>query len=272
MSYPAALNLAVRPASAPGAATVIFVHGSLDRGESFRRVMRRLPELGVVIYDRRGYQGSRAGGVVDFGGHVDDLLALAEQARASADGPVVAVGHSLGGDVVLGAALADPRAFGAVGAYEPPMPWLAFHREGARGMSGRGEQGGGNGWRAIADDPGEEAERFFCRMVSPEAWARLTDAGRADRRADGPALVADLRGIRGEGPPFDVEGLTVPAVFGMGGEATAPHHRRNVQWLGEHVPGAVVFEIEGAHHGAHLSHPDHFAAMTRLVVARGAAA
>jgi pimeloyl-ACP methyl ester carboxylesterase len=45
-----------------------------------------------------------------------------------------------------------------------------------------------------------------------------------------------------------------------------------VQWLGEHVPGAVVFEIEGAHHGAHLSHPDHFAAMVRLVVGRGTGA
>jgi pimeloyl-ACP methyl ester carboxylesterase len=266
MSYPAALSLVERPAPEPGAATVIFVHGSLDRGESFRRVMRRLPELGIVRYDRRGYQGSRAGGVTDLGGHVDDLLAIAAEAKASrspGDGPVVAVGHSLGGDVVLGAALADPRALDAVGAYEPPMPWLGFRRDGG---AETGE--GGGGWRAIADDPGEEAERFFSRMVSPESWARLTEAGRAERRADGPALLADLRGIRGEGPPFDVERLSVPAVFGMGGEETAPHHRRNVQWLGEHVPGAVVFEVQGAHHGAHLSHPDHFAAMTRLIVER----
>jgi pimeloyl-ACP methyl ester carboxylesterase len=263
MSYPAALNLVARPAPVPGAATVILVHGSLDRGDSFRRVMRRLPELGVVFYDRRGYQGSRAGGVVGLGGHVDDLLTIAAEARASGSGPVVTVGHSLGGDVVLGAALADPRAFGAVGAYEPPMPWLGFRRE-------RGGPGNAVPWRAIADDPGEEAERFFCRMVSPEAWARLSEAGRAERRADGPALVADLRGIRGEGPPFDVEQLSVPAVFGRGGEGTAPHHRRNVQWLGEHVPGAVVYDIEAAHHGAHLSHPDHFAAMTRLVVERAA--
>jgi pimeloyl-ACP methyl ester carboxylesterase len=175
--------------------------------------------------------------------------------------------------VVLGAALADPRAFGSVGAYEPPMPWLGFRPGGGTGGTrGPGDPGTGNGWRALADDPGDEAERFFCRMVSPEAWARLTEAGRAERRADGPALVADLRGIRGEGPPFDVERLSVPAVFGTGGEATAPHHRRNVRWLGEHVPGAVVFEIEGAHHGAHLSHPDHFAAMTRLAVERGAGA
>jgi pimeloyl-ACP methyl ester carboxylesterase len=41
-----------------------------------------------------------------------------------------------------------------------------------------------------------------------------------------------------------------------------------VQWLGAHVPDAVVYEIEGAQHGAHLSHPDHFATLARLVVER----
>ena len=46
--------------------------------------------------------------------------------RAAA--PWSAVGHSLGGDVVIGAALAAPRAFDAIGAFEPPMPWLGFRR------------------------------------------------------------------------------------------------------------------------------------------------
>ena len=109
MSYPAALRVVARPSVKPGAATVIFVHGSLDRGDSFRRVMRRLPELRTVAYDRRGYQGSRDGGVTDLRGHVADLLAVAAAARRESDGPVVALGHSLGGDVVVGAALADPR-------------------------------------------------------------------------------------------------------------------------------------------------------------------
>ena len=68
MSYPAALHFTTRPASTPGAGTVVFVHGSLDRGDSFRRAMRRLPEFTTLAYDRRGYQGSRAGGVVDLGG------------------------------------------------------------------------------------------------------------------------------------------------------------------------------------------------------------
>jgi pimeloyl-ACP methyl ester carboxylesterase len=257
MSYPAALHFTTRAASAPGAATVVFVHGSLDRGDSFRLAMRRLPEFATLAYDRRGYQGSRGGGVVDLGGHIEDLLSIADEARSESDaGPLVAIGHSLGGIVVIGAALASPRAFDAIAAYEPPMPWLGFRRQ------------GGTSWPPMSDYPGEEAERFFNRMVGDGAWGRLTEKGRAERQADGPALVADLRGMRVEGPPFDVAALEVPSLFGRGGPSSAPHHRRTVEWLGANVPGAVVYDIVNAQHGAHLSHPDHFAAMTRLVVER----
>ena len=139
MGYPVGLHIlerAGRPRR-PGAPTVVLVHGSLDRGESFRRVMRRLPELTVVAYDRRGYQGSRAGGVVGLDGHVADLVAILSEVRSRGASPVVAVGHSLGGDVVLGAALADPRACDAVGAFEPPMPWLGFRRPQAEGVAGQ---------------------------------------------------------------------------------------------------------------------------------------
>ena len=101
----------------------------------------------------------------------------------------------------------------------------------------------GGPWPGLADDPGEEAERFFSRMVGEGAWARLNERGRAERRADGPALVADLRNMRVEGPPFDVTALEVPSLFGRGGPASSAHHRRTVEWLGANVPGAVVYDI-----------------------------
>jgi pimeloyl-ACP methyl ester carboxylesterase len=194
-------------------------------------------------------------------------LAIGQELRATAPargaGPLVAVGHSFGGDVVVGAALASPRAFDAIGAFEPPMPWLGFRRQQANG-------GPAQGWPPMSEDPAVEVERFFSRMVSQGAWARLTDESRADRVADGPALMGDLRSLHSTEPVFEVTALAAPAVFGRGGEGSAPHHRRSVEWLGENVPGASVFRIEGAHHGAHLSHPDHFAAMTRLVVEKTA--
>jgi pimeloyl-ACP methyl ester carboxylesterase len=262
MSFPAGLHLIERPAAAPGAPTVILVHGSLDRAESFRRVMRRMPEVGIVAYDRRGYQGSRQAGVVGLGGHIADLTDIVEEVRSRGVTQVAAIGHSIGGDVVVGAALAEPRALDSIGAFEPPMPWLGFRRN----QPGDGRT---RGWSPMAEDPGDEAERFFGRMVSPAAWERLTDEGRAGRRADGPALVADLASMRGDAP-FDVMDLTVPVVFGMGGAESQSHHRNGVTWLGTHVPGASTYEVEGARHGAHLSHPDHFAAYIRAVLERGA--
>jgi pimeloyl-ACP methyl ester carboxylesterase len=261
MGYPAGLHILEHAGAAPGASAVVLVHGSLDRAESFRRVMRRLPELTVVAYDRRGYQGSRAAGVVGLDGHITDLLAILSEVRSRGAAPVVAVGHSVGGDVVLGAALAQPRACDAVGAFEPPLPWLGFRRPPSVG-------GSTPGFRVpMADDPGQEAERFFRRMVSPSAWERLSEAGRAGRRADGPALQADFASLRGD-PPFDVLELAVPALFGVGGSGSATHHRDAVTWLGANVPGAAVYEIAGAHHGAHLSHPDNFAGFVRAVLAR----
>jgi pimeloyl-ACP methyl ester carboxylesterase len=180
----------------------------------------------------------------------------------------VAIGHSLGGDVVIGAALAEAAQFDAIAAFEPPMPWLGFRRDVAdSGVAGDGGPAA-RPWPVIAEDPSVEVERFFSRMVGASAWAHLTEAGRESRRADGPALVADLRSFRSEVPPFDVTALEVPAVFGMGGPASRPHHRRTVEWLGANVRTGSVYEIEGSQHGAHLSHPDHFAAMTRLVIER----
>ena len=235
----------------PTAPTVVLVHGSLDRATSFTRVVRRLPDLHVVTYDRRGYNHSRdtsapAGGIDD---HVADLVALAGR------GPVVAVGHSFGGDVAIGAALVAPDAVVAVGAYEPPLPWLDW-------------------WprrhRPADQDPGEVAEAFFRRMVGDAAWDRLPERAQAERRADGKALAAELTSLRSGAPPFDVGALAVPLVLGRGSKSI-PHHRRAAEELASLVRGSTIAEIDGAAHGAHLTHPGGFADFVRVVLARAQA-
>lgn len=252
------LAVSIRPpADGDGVPTVVLVHGSLDRGASFGRAARRLPDLRVVTYDRRGYHRSRSEAPPpDLHGHADDLLCLLAVISGET-GPAVAVGHSFGGDVVIAAALASPDSFASIGAYEPPMPWLGLRRDPPR--------------TPVPDrwtDPAQEVERFFRRMVGDASWERMPEAGRAERLADGPALVADLRQLHGPAP-FDVTRLSVPAVFGRGGSASSPHHRATVAWLADHVGGSRLFEIEGAGHGAHLSHPDAFAAMVLETVRLG---
>ncbi len=253
MAVPAGLSVVVHlpGESGAGGPVVVLVHGALDRGDSFRRVVRRLEDATVVTYDRRGYQRSRGlGPAAGLDDHAADLLALADEIGEGR--PVVAVGHSLGGDVVLAAALDRPTAFSSLGVFEPPMPWLPLPLNEGRPF--------------LPDDPAVEAERFFRRVVGEAAWERLPDSSRLDRRADGPALVADLRSIN-SGPPFDPTALTLPLLVGVSGRVQA-RPEAAVDWLVGHVPGAGRYEIPGATHGAHLSHPDAFAGFVRAVVLR----
>lgn len=253
------------PTGSPSSPLVVLVHGSLDRSTSFARVLRRLADVHTVVYDRRGYHRSREVHPLHstFEGHVDDLVAVV------AGRPAVVVGHSYGGDVAMAAAL-RPECRGtirAVAAYEPPMPWLPVYRD-AAGTPRRGSP-----VDADPADPhaaGLAAEGFFRRMVGDASWERLSESAKDERRADGPALAAELRAIRLDRPPFDATALAVPATFGRG-ERSAGRHRNSVAWLVEHVPGAELVEVPGAAHGAHLTHPDAFAGLVRAALARASA-
>ncbi len=231
-----------------GGPTVVFVHGSLDRSTSFMRTARRLDDLAVVIYDRRGY--SRSGQMrpiaTDLDTHVDDLLALI------AGREVVVVGHSLGGLVALSAAQREPDHVRAVGAYEAPLPWNDWWPNRSREF--------------MTEDPGDFAQGFFDRVAGAGSWAKLTEKGREARRADGPALVAELAAIRADHPLVDLELIQVPTFAGRGSGSLA-HHRRAAEVVAATVPGAQLIEIEGAAHGAHLTHPDAFSRLVRSVVA-----
>jgi pimeloyl-ACP methyl ester carboxylesterase len=246
------LHVVDHPASGSPASplVVVLVHGSLDRGTSFARVVRRLPDLHVVTYDRRGYHHSRTTKLAtSLEDHVADLVSVVDGR------PSVLVGHSYGGDVVLGAAEASD-AVKAVGIYEPPLPWSDWWpRRPNRG--------------AAAEDPAAFAESFFRRVVSDDAWERLPEKARAERRADGPALMAELASLRRDRSPIEFSKIVVPVVLGRGGRSL-PHHRRAIDALVELLPTTEVVEFPGATHGAHLSQPDAFAAFVRRVAELGA--
>jgi pimeloyl-ACP methyl ester carboxylesterase len=227
--------------------TVIFVHGSLDRSTSFMRTARRLEDLAVVIYDRRGYSRSRALKPVatDIETHVEDLFDVI------AGRQVVVVGHSLGGLIALAAAQRDPDLVRAVGAFEAPLPWYDWWPNRSRAF--------------ISEDPGDFAQGFFERVAGAGSWARLSEKGKTARRADGPALVAELAAIRADRALVDLELIRVPTFAGRGSKSLE-HHRHAAGIVAQTVPGAQLIEIEGAAHGAHLTHPDAFATMVRSVV------
>ena len=222
-------------------ATLICVHGGLDRGGSFARLARRVERFDVIAYDRRGYQGSRGSGPVTLERHVDDLIALAS--IEASQRPVMVFGHSFGGLVSFGAALREPSLFAQVINFEAPLPWVLERDH-----------------RPVAPDtdPSEEAERFFKRMVSVETWERLSEVERESRRLDGRALVADLS-VLNQPELFHVADIAVPTIYAFGSWARAPYYRQLTALLHSFNPLIQGVELPGAGHGAHLSHPDQLA-------------
>ncbi len=225
-------------------ATIICVHGGLDRGGSFARLARRTDRFDLVTYDRRGYQGSRDLGPLGLEYHVRDLTALA---RHEVPGrPVILFGHSYGGVVVLATAIAEASLARLVITYEAPLPWI-------RRRNGTGE--------ALGDDPQWEAEKFFRRIVSDSAWERLSELERDSRRRDGPALTSDLASLRTSEAPFDVAALRVPTYYVYGDVLAPDFYRALSDELTSINPRVEGREVFNAAHGAHLSIPDQLAGL-----------
>jgi len=231
----------------------VLVHGTMDRATSFAKVMRALSEFECVAYDRRGYGKSGRPAPESVDAHVDDLVELL------GGRPAVLVGHSLGGDLALAASTRRPDLVQAVAAWEAPLPWLDWWPRDSAGI------------RAVSTglDPGDAAEVFMRGVVGDDVWEGLPDATKAARRGEGDAMIVDVGAARA-GPLFDVDLVRVPVLAGRGGKSKA-YHRSSADWLVERIAGAELYEIPGATHGAHKSHPAEFAAFVRRAAERGGA-
>ena len=233
-----ALALAQRRVDNPRA-TVVAIHGGLDRAASFTRLSRRLEGFDVVAYDRRGYQRSRRLGPGTLAEHVADLRRVLSWATDA--GPAVLFGHSFGGLVAMTLAGESPEMVDVVVAYESPLPWV-LARPSPTPTPG--------------EDPALEAERFFRRVVSDSSWEKLGALEQESRRLDGPALSADLRVMTSPMAPWSLEQIRTPVRYLYGDQRAAPYYHALARRLESASPYFSSRELRGASHGAHLSHPD----------------
>ncbi len=232
------------------AARVVLVHGVMDRGASFSRIVGYLHDVIVTTYDRRGYANSMgaplANGLDD---HAADLIAILDGT------PATVIGHSLGGVVTLTAAAQRPDLVLSAGVYESPMPWLDWWPSSTAGAK----------TLADAEDPAKSAESFMRYLAGDTAWEMLPMKTQQQRRAEGGALLADLRALREvDAPPFTPEAIAVPVAV-AGGSETQPHHKDGCEAMAK-MFGTDVQWIDGAGHGGHMSHPGPFAAFVRRCV------
>ncbi len=228
-------------------ATVVTIHGGLDRAASFTRLSRRLEDFDVIAYDRRGYQRSRPLGPGTLDEHVEDLRRVMMWAAPSS--PVILLGHSFGGLIAMTLVARVQSSAQLVLAYESPLPWVVSRP-------------------SPTPAPGEnavrEAERFFRRVVSDSSWERLSAQEQESRRLDGPALRADLAEMTAPRAPFALDEIAVPVRYLYGDQLSAPYYQALARQLETSSPYFSSRELDGARHGAHLSHPDLLAREVRL--------
>jgi pimeloyl-ACP methyl ester carboxylesterase len=251
------------PASGADGPLVVLVHGSMDRHRSFLRLRARLRSCHVVIYDRRGYERSRAvrppaAGVAD---HASDLAGVLRGR------PAVLLGHSYGGVVALALAAARPDLVRAAVVYEAPIAWSDWWDA----PSGRSGPAAGRAqvrrWDYEGMDPGDAAEAFVRRMIGDRRYERLSPSTRGELRADGPALVTELMAIRRDPAPFDPAAIHLPVIVGRGALAIERHVRGGA-WLARNLANAELVVLDGAEHGAHLSHSRALAGLVLRALAR----
>jgi pimeloyl-ACP methyl ester carboxylesterase len=243
-------SVTVRPAGSEQGSgpLVVLIHGAMDRSSGMARVARKLADVATVLtYDRRGYARSVGlGGPFTLASHVDDVAALVGTR------PCIVFGHSYGGHVALGFAAQRPDLVRHVVIYESPRSWESWWYDGRREAS----------WDGV--DPEDSAERFLSAMIGRERWLRLPERTRRERRAEGHVLVAELRELR-HGHPVDPTDVQCAVTIGVGSESSTHQQRGTREFANEYANSTRVV-IDGAHHGAHLTHPAELAAVVRDLV------
>jgi pimeloyl-ACP methyl ester carboxylesterase len=100
---------------------VLYAHATGFNGRCWRRVAENVPPgMFHVAYDARGhgYSPRIDDDPVPWTIHRDDILGEAAELAANA-GPLIGVGHSMGGATLMAAALEQPELFEALVVYEP---------------------------------------------------------------------------------------------------------------------------------------------------------
>ncbi len=211
---------------------VVLVHGTRDEGASFDAVAAELGDLDVVTYDRRGWGPDPVwdGRPANLADHAGDLLTLINERR------VTVVGHSMGGNIAIAAAIRRPDLIRSLGVWETAMPWAPWwqgeHPRLIRGAMKRME----------SKPPGTPRQNHERRLFLSEAAEGLL-------------------------PSYDLSLLTANCVVGYG-TATVPGFGPGMNALAE-VIGAEVFSLPGASHMAHREEPEGFARFVRRAVSLG---
>jgi esterase len=219
---------------------ILCVHGTSSSALAWAKAIPALTTMGrVIAYDRRGchrserpkpYETTRAGE------HADDAHELLRALDAE---PAVVIGRSYGGNVALDLALRYPDSVRAIALLEAfPAGLVAEADAWSETVRARLSE--------IAADQGVEAvgEAFAREMVG--SWEELPAAWRHMFTANGPAILAELRGGDLAVDTAALGTITTPTLVVSGTDSPEAFRRVTVA-LADAIPHARSAVVAGGH-------------------------
>lgn len=105
------LHIEIDEPATPASTTLVFCHGYALTSDSWHFQRRDLRDVGrLVFWDQRGHGASGPGSEYSIATIADDLDRVLDVVPA--DGPIVLVGHSMGGMTIMELAARRPELFG----------------------------------------------------------------------------------------------------------------------------------------------------------------
>lgn len=241
---------------------LVLTHGAWSNADTWVDMVERLRDgYEVVTWDRRGHSRSQPDpGSGDYSEDVADLVALIEHLGGE---PVHLIGNSSGAEIVLRVVATRPDLVLSVAAHEPGLfGWLPQSDPHVKALL--------EAERSLCDevveiiesgDNARAAERFIEQVLGEGAWEMTPPELRSRMIENAPTFLAEGRQAFSPGgfDPAEIGAYDVPTLLTVG-SASNELNRLAVRYLGEHLPGVRLDELEGAGHIPHRSHPDFYAA------------
>jgi esterase len=225
---------------------ILCIHGTGSSAALWVDAAAELATHGrTIIYDRRGFARSERPEphVTNVHHHTDDAAALI----GALDGaPAIVIGRSYGGDIAVDLALRYPDRVRALallegGGFSLSETFVRWEAELLQRATAAGEV-----------DVNTVAETVFRSVLGDAGWEGMPDPVQQIFTANGPAIVAELRGGSLEVSAAELGAIVQPTLL-VAGKDSPSAFEEVTNLMAEAMPGATVEWVEGGH----LIHPAH---------------
>ena len=221
-------------------APIVCIHGTSSSAAVWGDAVDELAKHGRTIsYDRRGcFRSERPEPyVTDVHQHADDAAALIDALDAS---PAIVIGRSYGGETAIDLALRYPDRVRALALLEAAL--LSMSDEATRWGSALGR----SVFAAAEEDMSSVGETFLRTVVGDETWEGFPEPAKQMFRANGPAIVAEMRGGSLNIDQDLLGTIGVPTLL-VGGKDSPPAFAEVTNLMAGAMSSAKVEWVEGGH-------------------------